>query len=199
VGYVSYSNGWGRRGSSFGVSFGYPYYAYDPFLPDVAVVASPWYRYSCLPPYIDNTRVIVVNNYPSDRGGWQDYDYRSDRRDDGAINDALDDLRDAFERTDDRAANHLVPQDGDVAIFNDGKYDYSLNADDFEKMFLDGVDGSKTVRYEILDTSTRGDEVRVRARHEFEDSWGEQQSVIHTLTLRRDRDGNYVIREFGTE
>lgn len=213
VGYVSYGSGWGRRSSSFGVGFGYPYYAYDPFLPDVAVVASPWYRYSSLPPYIDNTRVIVVNNYPSqDRGDWRDYDYRSDRRDerplsenrndrrdDGALNEALDDLRDAFERNDERTATQLVPRDGDVAIFNDGKYDYSLNADDFEKMFVDGVEGSKTARYEVVDTSTRGDDVRVRARHEFEDSWGEKQSVTHTLTLRRDRDGKYVIREFGTE
>jgi len=196
VGYVSY----GGYGGGSGFGFGYTHYAYDPFAPNCAVVASPWYRYSYLPPYIDNSRVIVVNNYPSSWNwdGWQTYDVRSDRRDE-AVQGALDDLRDAFEEASDRYGNRLIPQDGNVAIYNDGHYDYSLNPDDFAQMFLDGIEQSKTVRYEIQEVRRQGDEVRVRARHTYEDSWGQEQSVIHTLTLRRGRDGGYVIREFGSE
>lgn len=199
VGYVSYG-GYRRNDWSLGVGFGYPYYAYDPFAPDCVVVASPWYRYSYLPPYIDNRRVVVVNNYPStwDTEGWRDYDYRDEDRGE-SVRGALDDLRDAFEQNRESVADRLVPDSGQVAIYNDGKYDYSLQADDFRKMFLDGVGQSKTSRYEILETRSRGDEVRVRARHTFEDSWGETRSVIHTITLRRDRGGDFVIREFGSE
>lgn len=201
VGYVSYSSGW-RRPGGYGYRpgyFGYSYYCYDPFAPDFVVVASPWYRYSYLPPYLDQTRVIVVNNYPSswDWDGWQGYN-RNDRRND-YIQDALDDIRDAFEENDERVADRLLPLEGDVAIFNDGHYDYSLNPDDFQKMFLDGVEQSKTTRYEILEVRTQGDEVRVRARHTYEDSWGDEQSVVHMITLRRDHGGELVIREFGTE
>lgn len=197
VGYVSYG-GYRRSGFSLGFGFGYPYYAYDPFLANAVVATSPWYRYSYLPPYIDNTRVIVVQDRDSswDTDGWQTYD--RDRRDE-AVQGALDDLRDAFEDNNDRDASRLVPDSGEIAIYNDGKYDYSLNSDDFRQMFLDGVEQSQTTKYEIIDVRKRDDEVRVRARHSFEDSWGEQRSVTHTLTLRRDRGGDYVIREFGTE
>ena len=198
VGYVSYGSR-GRDDRRAG-SFGYGHYAYDPYAPDVIVVASPWYRYSYLPPYIDHTRVIVLDDYPSRWAwdGWRDYDVRGDRTN-RAIQDSLDDLRDAFEEGSTRIADRLVPESGDVAIYNDGKYDYSLNPDDFQKMFLDGVEQSKTHRYEILEVRTRGDEVRIRARHEYTDSWDTVQSVVHMITLRRDRGGDYVIREFGTE
>ncbi len=194
IGFVSYSGGYRRGG------FGYGHYFYDPY--DYACVASPWYRYSYLPPYLDRTRVIVVNNYPSTWGwdGWTTYDYRSvrdDRRDE-AVQDALDDLRSAFERQSEQDANRLVPQSGNVAIFNEGRYDYSLSPEDFLGMFLDGVEQSKTLSYEILEARRQGDEVRVRARHEYEDSWGARQSTIHTLTFRREG-GDYVIREFGSE
>lgn len=198
VGYTSYDSR-SRRRDDLSVGFGFPFYAYDPYAPNVVVVASPWYRYSYLPPYLDRTHVVIVDDYPArwEWDGWRRYD-AEDRRD-PAVQDSLDDLRDAFERGSDPIAERLVPERGDVAIYNDGKYDYSLNPDDFEKMLLDGIEQSQTVRYEILEARTRGDEVRVRARHTFEDSWGKQQSAVHTITLRRENGGDYVIREFGTE
>ena len=205
VGYTSYggggySRGYGRPYGGPRAGFGFGYYAYDPYAPDVVVVASPWYRYSYLPPYIDQTRVVVVNDYPSrwQWDGWRDYDWQNDRRDE-AVQDSLDDLREAFEQNSERIADRLVPESGNVAIYNDGHYDYSLNPDDFQKMFLDGVEQSKTIRYEIQEVRRRGDEVRVRARHSYEDSWGQEQSVVHTITLRREFGGDYVIREFGSE
>ena len=70
---------------------------------------------------------------------------------------------------------------GQVAIFNDGKYDYSLGPDDFKDMFLDGIEQSKTVHYEIVDSRTKGDEVHLRARHEYTDSFGSDQTVLPHL------------------
>ncbi len=196
MGFVSYSNpGYVRRG----YGFDYPFYAYDPYVAGAVVVASPWYGYSYLPPYLDRSRVVVVDDYPAwNWDGWRRYDLDT-TRDDAAVRTALDDLRDAFESENGRLADKLVPEEGDVAIDNDGKYDYSLNPDDFQKMFLDGVEQSKTAHYDILEARTRGDEIRVRARHTFTDSWGDEQSVVHRITLRREDGGDFVIREFGTE
>jgi hypothetical protein len=195
IGYVGYSNAWCDD------NFAYPYYVFNPWMANGYCVASPWYRYSYLPAYVNTTRVIVVNNYVPTWGtsGWNDYSYdRNDRRNE-ALNDSLDDLRDAFERNSTRYADRLVPPSGQVAIYNDGRYDYSIGADDFRDMFLDGVEQSKTIKYEITEVQTRGDEVHIRARHEYEDSWGERQVVYHTITLRRERGDSFVIREFGTE
>jgi hypothetical protein len=66
-------------------------------------------------------------------------------------------------------------------------------------MFLDGIENSDTVRYEILETRFRGDTIRVKARHIFRDSWGEEQSEVQRITLRREDGGDYVIREFGSD
>ncbi len=191
-GYVGYNSYWRDD------YFAYPFYAFDPWAPGVTVVASPWYRYSYLPPYLDTTRVVIVNDYRSSyndrRDDWQDYREQRDDR----LDNALGDIRDAFERNSSRDGERLLPQTGQVAIFNDGKYDYSLGADDFQDMFLDGIEQSKTVRYEITETRVRGDEVHLKARHEYTDSWGESQVVAHTYTLRREN-GRFVIREFGTD
>lgn len=192
VGFVSYS-GYRRR------DFAYPFYAYDPYVPGEVFYASPWYAYSYLPPYLYGPRVIVVRDYPAwDWDGWTSVNVHSDRIDPDVRN-VFDDLRDAFEEESGRIADRLLPEEGDVAIFNGGRYDYSLNPDDFQKMFLDGVEESRTIRYEILDARTRGDEIRIRARHTFTDSWDKEQTVIHTITLRRENGGDYVIREFGSE
>ena len=197
VGYVGYNSYWTDN------YFSYPFYVFNPWTPNLSCVASPWYRYSYLPGYINTSRVVVVNNYTSnwDQSGWNDYDYRYDARDrrDEAVSNALDDIRDAFERGSSRYGDRVAPQTGQVAIFNDGKYDYSLGAEDFQDMFLDGIEQSKTIRYEIIESKVRGDEVKVRARHEYTDSWGANQVVFHSYTLRRERDGKYVIREFGTD
>ncbi len=200
VGYVGYNNFW------LDDYFAYPFYVFNPWTPNTLCVASPWYRYSYLPPYVNTSRVVVVNNYTSswDAPGWNNYDYRyqtRDTRDDNSVRlgDALDDVRDAFELNSTRYGERVLPQSGQVAIFNDGKYDYSLGADDFQDMFFDGIEQSKTVKYEILESQVRGDEVRLRARHEYTDSWGQNQVVFHSYTLRRERDGRYVIREFGTD
>lgn len=191
-GYVGYNRHWRDD------FFLYPYYAFNPY-GGFGVVASPWYGYSFLPPYLDTSRVVVVDNYgpaydPDDH--WQDYNNRSDRNRD--LDHALDDIQDAFERNNDRTAERLLPPAGQVGIFNQGKYDYSISAADFRDMFLDGVEESVTVRYEITETRIRGNEVHLRARHDYTDSWGANQSVFHTYTLRRES-GGYVIREFGTE
>lgn len=183
--------------------FVYPYYIFDPWGYQRTCYVSPWYYYVSIPAYIDSSRVIIVGNFPSRNWVGIDYTWGGrgdwDRRDDRDLDYALQDLQDAFERQDRRSANRLIPRSGRVNIYTDNRYSYSLNADDFYDLFMDGLFNAQTRRYEItrVQLSQRGDSARVTARHETTDPWGNPQVVYHTFFL--DRDGrDFVIREFGT-
>lgn len=184
--------------------FCYPHYVFDPYAYNS--YCSPWYYYPQLPPYFLASRCYVVPNYywspfigvsytwypPSNSNTY----YNNGRR----LSDfdyAIDDIVNSFENDDRRAVSRLVPRSGRVAILIDGKYAYSMNADDFYDTLLDATQNSKTTDYKILDVQTNRDGAAVWARHDFEDPWGRRESVYHYFRLEQDgRD--WVIREFGT-
>lgn len=194
TGYYHYNNNW--RDSSFW----YPNYCFSPF-GNVNIVISPWYSYSFLPGYLDCTHV-VVSNY---RGYWgwnvgyvYVYDntgYRTNRNQ--SLDNAIDDLQDGFERRDYRALQNLVPNNGQIAIFRDGRYDYSIDSRDFEDLLNDLTSNADTNRYRILESRINRDTARISAVHEYTDQWGDRQRVYHSIYLENER-GNMVIREFGT-
>jgi hypothetical protein len=164
---------------------------------------SPWYYYPHLPGYVYSSRCTVINYSPVVFVGatynWnppRSSDYRSDRN----YNDldyAIEDLTDAFERGDRRSLERLVPSRGNVNIFVDGRYSYSLGPDDFQDMLSDNIRTTRTERYEIVETRYNRDEAKIIAKHVFSDSWGGQAVVWHTIRLSYER-GGAVIREFGT-
>lgn len=185
--------------------FVYPHYIFDPWGYQRTCYVSPWYYYVSIPAYIDSSRVIIVNTFPYQNWVGYDYNWRSngryDRYDRGNadLDYALDDLQNAFEREDRRAATRLVPRGGRVNIYTDGRYSYTLSADDFYDLFMDGLYNAKTRRYDIVRVRVgdRGATARVTARHETTDPWGNSQTVYHEFFLEREgRD--FVIREFGT-
>ncbi|HWA81810.1 MAG TPA: hypothetical protein VG820_00140, partial [Fimbriimonadaceae bacterium] len=201
-GYYFYNNNWCDD------YFWYPYYVFDPW--GSRWCCSPWYYYSMLPPYVAWNRCRFYNlaawdiwvgatyNWtpPSYYGNYDNWGRRPSE-----IDYAVDDIVNAFERADRRAAGRLVSQSGDVAIYMDGKYSYTLNADDFYDMFLDATQNTKTKRYQILRVETGHDEsnhdcVRVTARHEYEDPWGALQTVNHFYELHYEGP-NLVIDKFG--
>ncbi|MBI1334633.1 MAG: hypothetical protein JST12_08415 [Armatimonadetes bacterium] len=194
TGYYHYNQHWNDN------YFWYPHYCSTPFF-GVDFVISPWYSYSFLPGYLTCDH-IIVSNY---RGYWgwnvgfvyindshssyyqrnQDLDY------------ALDDLQDGFEKRDFRALERVIPDDGRVAIFRDGRYDYSISADDFDDLIHDLSSNADTDRYRILETRTSRDSARISAVHEYTDQWGNRQRVYHSIYLQEEH-GRMVIREFGT-
>lgn len=201
VGYYHYNQRWCDD------YFYYPHYVFDPWAFNNRCYPSPWYYYVSIPAYVNPTRVIVVNTFPTQIWSGQAYQWqrnsnnfdRSWNRDRSELDYTLDDLVDAFERADRRAAGRLVPRSGNVNIYTDGRYGYSLNADDFYDLFMDGLFNNDTRRYEILNVemNNRGDAARVYARHESVDPWGNRQTVYHNYYLERER-RDFVIREFGT-
>jgi hypothetical protein len=79
----------------------------------------------------------------------------------------------------------------------DGRYNYSMTAEDFESFMLDAIESTRTDRYDIVKVERRGREAEITARHEFTDPWGQREAVYHWYRLEEDR-GTYVIRRFGT-
>ena len=205
IGYVHYDSRWRDD------DFIYAFYEFRP-IPSRCTV-SPWYYYPHLPGYIRVGRVILVQPvvsiyFTSDRFyyyPWRDATpyvwsrpiWVSDRYHSGELDWALDDLVSIFERRDRRALDRLVPRYGRVGIWIDEDYAYSLGPDDFYDMLLDNAFGTRTRRYDILDVRRWRDQVRVLARHDYEDPWGRSDTVYHTYRLER-QDGRYVIVDFGT-
>jgi len=196
VGYWGYDSRWSDD------RFVYPHYVFDPFGTRNCFV-SPWYYYSHLPGYVYANRCTVVTVLPPVFVGasysWnrpRGADYRVDRE----YNDldyALEDLTQAFEEGDRRSLDRLVPSKGNINIYVDGRYSYSLGPDDFQDMIADNIRTTRTERYEIVETRYSRDEAKVIARHVFSDSWGSESVVWHTIRLSYER-GGAVIREFGT-
>ncbi len=180
--------------------FRFRWYVYDCYTP-IRFVCSPWYYYPHLPPYLNYSCVRYLHIsigpfygslYTWRRPGHYERDYRySD------LDYAIEDLAQAFERRDRRALGRLVPDRGDVHIYVDGDYAYSLQADEYFDLMLDNVYGTRTIRYEIERVRTYRYEAEVVARHEFTDPWGRRDSVYHEYRLEAER-GRYVIRSFGT-
>lgn len=208
-GYYHYNRNWQDD------LFCFPNYTFAPIGGFNSFVFSPWYGYTFLPPYLNNNAIIVVSNWNPGwnwgmgtafvwntfdpwRNNWNNRDDRWDDRREGRQQDeAIAFLVDAFEQGDRRSVARVVPRGGRVAILRDGRYEYSVQADDFYDLLLDNVLNAKTRSYEVVDAQYRGRSVRIVMRHRFVDPWGAEQTVFHSALLEPER-GAYVIREFGT-
>jgi len=184
---------WGDRG------FIYPFYESSYY--HERCVTSPWYYYSCLPGYVLSVRVRFGNwtiIACDDRYEWGRRD-RSDRYDryDRELDNAIEDIQDAWENRDSRALERLIPRRGNVNILLDGYFRYSVNSDDYYDMMADAIWTSPTRRYDIYDVFTGRNHARVVACHTYYDAWGRSNTVFHTYVLEEGRRG-YEIVEFGT-
>ena len=193
TGYWAYWTGWT---DSF---FCYPFYSFDPY--DGPCYSSPWYYYPCLPAYLDASRVIIADSLPSENWTGQDYNWQpqeAEARSSNVLDYSIDDMVNAFQEDDHKAIDRLIPQDGNVNIYVDSQYSYSLAANDFYDTYIDGIESTKTDHYEILDVKVNDDgTARVTAKHIYDDPWGKRAFVYHSYFLVKE--GNqFVIREFGT-
>lgn len=200
-GYYHYNRGWRDD------NFYFPYYTFNPW--NSVCVVSPFYSYAFVPGYIGYNSVTVINTYQSpwywqngvvynwDQGYRNGTYFNNDRREDRAARDAVDDLRDGFERGEPRTLSRLVGRSGQVAILRDGRYDYSVNVDEFDDLLRDLATNSRTQSYRVIDSRVYRDSIRLVAQHDYIDPWGQGQTVYHHILLSPER-GDYVIREFGT-
>ncbi|MBX3119454.1 MAG: hypothetical protein KF784_10335 [Fimbriimonadaceae bacterium] len=195
-GYYSYHNGWCDD------DFWYSHYV---FTPTVNCYVSPWYYYNHLPGYLQVNNIIVLSGNQNYNWRGSYYNYRPYYNNSGSwFNDnrsdldyAVDDIVSMFERQDRRALSRLLPRRGNIDIYFDQRYSYSLDSDEFYDLMLDGIMTTRTRRYEVVRVERNRDEVEVQARHQYVDPWGRSESVFHWYRLKWERDG-YVITKFGT-
>lgn len=201
VGYWGYSNGWNDD------LFCFRNYVFDPYS-NYRCVASPWYYYPHLPGYLNYScvRVIQINFGPfhwvdyrwtrpygyNGGYGYNDYSNRYSE-----LDYAVDDIERAFERNDERALGRVMPRRGDVNIWADGRYQYTITADAYYDLMEDNVFSTQTKQYEIISVRTSRGSAEVQARHTYLDPWDRRVTVYHWYRLERERDG-YVVRDFGT-
>lgn len=215
-GYVGYSRHWRDR------SFSYPFYVFDPY--DSFGCVSPWYFYPSLPGYIDPSRCIFLlsgllpsafngaeypwngqnNNATYQQGydqGYQDASQSAQQpaqpADNRILDGALDDVVAIFTHDDQRSLDHLVGETGNVNIYVDGRYSYSLAPNDFYDLIHDNAHTTQTVDYQILDVKVGQGEAKVMALHTFKDPWGDVEKVYHTYTLKLGQRGAQIT-EYGT-
>ncbi len=170
---------------------------------------SPWYYYPCLPAYVAAPNVVIVDQYPSTNWVGNDYEWNESGESasvdptgpiisNPTLDQSITEIVTAFEKDDHKAIDAVTPHSGNVNIYTDGKYAYSLKANDFYDTYVDGIESTKTDRYEIVEVKANANgTARVTAKHVYNDPWGNRTSVYHSYFLVKE--GNsYVIREFGT-
>ena len=190
---------WGYWAGWTDAYFCFPFYVFDPIVGPC--YCSPWYYYPCLPAYVAAPRVIIVDQYPSTNWSGEDYNWQpaqTEERSSSLLDYSVDDIVNAFQEDDHKAIDRLIPQDGNVNIYVDGKYSYSLSSNDFYDTYVDGIESTKTDHYEIVDVKSNADgTAKVTAKHIYTDPWGKRAFVYHTYFLAKEG-SQYVIREFGT-
>ena len=222
IGDVPYRYGYAYCNEYYGAPrWNYDRYCYEP---SALVVVSPFYYYPELPPYLNVSCVTYGGYYPVEssfyhsydyaypgqggfRRGWDDnpyqsggssYSYNEDRYTDRSKFDhALDDMVDAFSDGSANYVQNLIPNDGSVAILQDGYVRYSIGAGDFQNMYRDLIETTRSRGYQILDVRVYDDNsARVVAKHTRVDAYGNLTSVYHQYLLAYEGH-RFVIRKFG--
>jgi len=166
------------------------HYFFEPF---GQCVYSPFYIYTMLPPYISGADTVYIDPGPYGAEVWYGYRWQ-ESNDAGNILAIVQAFQDA--NASDIAS--LVPRQGYVEISINGEYRYSLTGNEFYGFLQDAIESVQTVRYGIVSTryNDQGD-IKVVAKHDILDAWGDRKSVYHTFRLSLEN-GYYVIRQFGT-
>ncbi len=116
----------------------------------------------------------------------------------GAAARALSNISRAWERSDIELLERHVNKKSKIDVFFKGKYDYSIDADDYLKMTEDAMLQIDTVRLEFTRASRRGfNEIVAYGKHIYFNEDGDLKTVYITYTLTK-RGTNWVITEVGS-
>jgi len=192
----------------------YPYYC--PVHTGVEVVVTPYYFYFGVFPmyvyrqyvYYRTPRVVYIEVPIYVEGvyrGYRDDDYylntvwwRDDRTLDSEVRRAAEDIEDAFRYSDiDRLAN-LTDPNTDIAIFTQGRYQYSLRPNDYLDMTRDFMVATDTERFDVFRVRRRSyNAYTLSAKHVYRGRDGERHTVFLSFALERIR-GYWTITQVDT-
>ncbi|HEY3780518.1 MAG TPA: hypothetical protein VGL56_05500 [Fimbriimonadaceae bacterium] len=178
-----------RRDNGPAFSFGFYLSA-----PTVDCVLSPWYAYPTLPAYLPLNEVVVDNGINVNWHAGTYYNYASYTN--APLTEAVDEIARVFTAQDLNYVPGLVGG-GQVNIFNNGQYEYSVNGADFQQMLQDNVDNTQTLAFRITNVRTNGNTATVDAAHTFNDANGNTETVYQEYRLTASA-GIYSITGFST-
>lgn len=174
-----------NRGSQFHFSF----YLSAPTVP---CVPSPWYDYSAVPAYLQESSVTVLN--PS-YVNWDEGNFYTSGN--YLLTRAVTMISSAFQTGNTINVPQLVEANGQVNVYNDGQYEYSLSGNDFGQMMEDNAASTQTVSFAVTSVRTDGAYATVDAAHTFTDPGGNTQTVYQEYRLEK-VGGSYYITDFST-
>lgn len=183
---------------SFGVTFYSPYSYY------YGVCAPYIYRTHCFygPPA---TIFIDVPIYVGDE--CRGYDTRHDdyylntdasRYREPGLDSAIDKIRDTFRTGDVQSLVDITDPKVRIAVFQRGKYQYSIDPGDYLDMTRDALQSTETVAFDLYRVHQRGAGVYVvSGKHEYRNHDGETRTVYVSYALER-IDGRWLLTQVGT-
>jgi hypothetical protein len=176
-------------------------------------VLSPFSLYiGVFPPYVERSAVIVrspsrvyidppITVRGEYRPGWDGrdaYDRGDDDslwKDDRSLSNAVYDLEDTFRNEDIALLAPLTDPRTDVAIFTRGRYQYSINANDYLDMTRDFLRSVRTNDFVTSRVRRRADGVyQVFTRHTYQDQDGRSRAVDLCFVLERRR-GQWTVTQ----
>lgn len=156
---------------------------------------------STLPPYLPYDQVLFESPPTIDWDEGVPYDYEALNpptwNGNTALNTAVGQITAIFQNQDSSVIPNLIPNNGDVAIYNDEKYMYSLHGSDFQAMMLDNLNNTQTISFTVTVVKTFQDEAIVKCTHVISNESNGSDTIyqMYRLALRGDR---YVITDFMT-
>ena len=170
-----------RNDSSFCRRSVYFHYGFLPYVQVARVHIGPYVTLSYY-----STPVVIREGYYLDRRTTSELDY------------ALSDIRDAWlNGRSDLIADH-VRNGRQIAVLLDGRYDYSIEPDDYVQMTTDAIDQMQTVSFTWESVRQRTDGAFTAfAKHTYRDSDGTVKTIYVSYTLRS-IGGSYIIEEVGS-
>ncbi len=184
------------RGGAF--NFGYRYYSYTP--EPYRVCYAPYWYYDPCPPFIPVYRVVylppprviyvevpvyIATPYYLERPS-QPVDDRQQ---------LLSDIRHAWILRDPSLLERYIRPNSYIAIYLEGKYAYSLPAEDFLAITRDAIRAVKTEQLTLYRVSKRGEsQIVVRGEHRYiDEATGTLRLVYISYTFERVGDRWYLI------
>ena len=186
--------------------YSYPHYA---FSRDAGrAVISPFSFYvGIFPPFIDRSAVIIAaprhvfidvpiyvhGEYRAYGDGRDDYylNHREDDRwrDDPDLKRAVYDMEDAFRNDDIALLAPLTDPAANISIFAKGRFEYSLNPNDYLDMTRDFLRSAHTTGFTAYRVHPRDRGVyQVFARHTYQDQNGQSRTVYLCVVMERIND-----------
>lgn len=178
--------------------FGFGFYVYTPFY--APCVASPFYYDPYVPAYVPEARVVIWPNYSVAWGDGDPYTYQPEyvysSYGDPDFNLGISTLGYVYGHRDVGVLSDLMGS-GQIAVFADGRYEYSLNADDFRAMLADDCLACPTVSFDILSVRHHGRYGILRCRHRFRGTDGSIHMAYLGFNMQWSGD-RYAITDFMT-